>query len=69
MTQEVKDEKKAEPKGEMITLGPDLIGREHNFVYKSATEVKCTKCPLGYPITPGTEARDGHIYIHGQLLI
>lgn len=64
-----KPEKKEEPKGEMITLGPDMIGGEHTFVYKSATEAACTKCPLGYPITPGTEVKNGHIYAHGELLI
>ena len=57
--------------GELIHIKPSLTCKasEHYFVYQSGTEVRCTKCPVGYPIAIGTEARDGHIYIHGELIL
>lgn len=62
---EVKDE------GELLRVGVNLTCSkvDHYFVYQSGTEVRCTKCPSGYPIAPGTECRNGHLYVHGELVI
>lgn len=56
---------------ERFTVKPSVncAKNEHYFEYISGTEVQCTKCPMGYPIGPGTEVRDGHIYIHGTRVI
>jgi len=49
---------------ELLKVGDDLIcwKDKHNFAYKSSSEAKCTKCPLGYPIGVGNTLKDGHIY-------
>lgn len=62
-------EQKDEPTDQLIKLGPNLICNDHYFVYKSGTEVTCKKCPMGYPIGPGTNVRDGHLYVHGEFVI
>lgn len=66
----VEDEVTTE-EGELIHIKPSMMcGQgEHYFIYESGTKVKCSKCPLGYPISIGTEARDGHIFIHGELIL
>lgn len=44
--------------------------RDHYFKYISGTEAECNKChTVGFPISPGTVVRDGHIYIEEQLVI
>lgn len=60
---------KEETKEDLLKLGPNLICNDHYFKFKSGVEVYCTKCPIGYPIGPGTEIKNGHITIHGQLVI
>ncbi len=57
------------PINQMVTLGKNIIGKDHHFVYVSGTEVECTKCPLGYGVTPETTIKDGHIYIEDELII
>ncbi len=66
---EEKGKDKLESKPEMVTLKPNIIGQEHYFEYVNGTEVMCTKCPLGYGVTPDTEVKDGHIYLEGNLVI
>lgn len=62
-------EEKVEPI-DQLRIGPNLTcEKDHHFVYQTGTEVRCTKCPIGYPISPGTECRNGHLYIHGELVI
>ena len=41
----------------------------HFFIRKSGTEVVCTKCPIGYPVGPSIQLKDGHLYKEGQFLI
>jgi hypothetical protein len=60
---------KEEPTDQLLKIGPNIIGREHNFMYISGTEVMCRKCPLGYVVGPGTELRGGHIYLEDELVI
>lgn len=63
-------QKKDEPSDQLFHIGANLICQNrHYFVYKSGIEVMCTKCPLGYPILPGTEIKNGHLYIHGEFVI
>lgn len=59
-----------EAETERVTLKPDVVCQKggHVFLSRSATEVKCQKCPVGYILTPGSEIRDGHIYLENQLL-
>jgi hypothetical protein len=65
----MEEKKDTKPIGELVTLKPNVIGREHYFEYVNGTEVQCAKCPLGYGVTPETTVRDGHIYIEGILVI
>ncbi len=53
----------------IVTLKPNIICSEHYFEYVNGTEVMCTKCPLGYGVTPDTEVKDGHIFLEGNLVI
>ena len=61
---------KDEPNDQLIKIGPTLMcNRDHYFMYKSGTEIQCTKCPIGYPISQGTEIKHGHVYIHGEKVL
>lgn len=42
---------------------------EHNFVRKTGMDVHCSKCPVGFIITPDIEIKDGHLMKHGSLMI
>ncbi len=65
-----KDVDKLAPKEEMIMLKPSVMCQEgHKFVYKSAIEVICTECPLGYQLTSDMKIKEGHIYAGETLLI
>lgn len=70
MAEEVK-----EPEEAVLTPGKDLIcGKDnHKFVIMRNGDqqlvAECTKCTLGYPIGPGTEIKDGSIFIHGQKIL
>jgi hypothetical protein len=68
---EEKEEIKIEPEIKDHTVQPSLTcGKgEHYFVQVSGTEVRCRKCPVGYNIGPGYEVKNGHVILHGQLLI
>ena len=67
---EKESSEKDEPNDQLLKLGSNLIcNKDHYFVYQGASEVRCTKCPIGYPISIGTECRNGHLYIHGELVI
>ena len=63
---------KEEVKDEMVTLGPEVIGKHHYFELKRDNDgqmvAQCRDCPMGYPIAT-EEVRDGHIYIHNNLVI
>ena len=41
----------------------------HNFVYKTGTEVHCTKCSIGFIVTPDINLKEGHLMKHGSLMI
>jgi hypothetical protein len=62
-------EEKDEPKYEVHIPKESIIKGEHEFDYISGTEVMCKKCPLGYVLTPGSQVKDGHIYIENKLLV
>lgn len=66
---EERNKDKLESKPEVVTLKPNVIGKEHHFEYVNGTEVQCTTCPLGYGVTPDTEIIEGHIYLEGNLVI
>jgi hypothetical protein len=66
MQQKHEEEKSNEQK---LSLGPNRVCNEHNFVRRKQSEAYCTKCPVGYYIPPGGELKEGHIYIDGQRLI
>ena len=55
---------KQEDESELIRVSDDIVCRrgKHYFEYKSSREVKCKKCPVGYPIGVGITLKDGHIY-------
>ena len=68
----VKPKKEEEnPNEKMFKLGPNLIcaKENHYFIYKSGIEVICKTCPIGYSISPGTEIKNGHLYIHGEFVL
>jgi hypothetical protein len=55
----------------IIRIQPSLTcekGR-HFFQRISGVEIKCQKCPIGYPVSGGTEVKNGRVMIHGQLVI
>lgn len=63
---------KVEPSDQLIHVRPvqHCAKGDHYFGYVSGTEVLCQKCKtVGYPIGAGTEVKNGHIYIHGTLVI
>lgn len=66
MEDDVRDEE-----GELIHIKPSLscAKDDHYFIYRSGMEVMCNKCPVGYPVSIGTECRDGHLYIHGEMIL
>ena len=67
--------KKASEQGEIITVKPPITcsKTEHSFRLvrnEMGIAAECVKCPVGYPLPPiGWELKEGHIYIHGQLVI
>lgn len=67
----MKEEKEAQKEGEVLKLGPNLacVKGDHEFKYVTALEVECMKCPIGYPLGPGSELKNGHIYRHGEKII
>lgn len=69
--QEQKQDKEPKPEGELLKLGNNMIcGKDnHFFTYISSMEVKCKKCPVGYPVSVNTQLVDGHLYIDDLLLI
>ena len=42
---------------------------QHIFERRSGNEAKCRNCPLGYYLSPGMDVVNGHIVIHGDLVI
>lgn len=43
--------------------------KEHMFEMTDGTTVECRKCHSGFYLTPGSEVKEGHIYMHGELVI
>ena len=71
MTQEVKEDEK-ELIDELIHVRPSqhCAKGDHYFDYVSGTEALCQKCrTVGYPIGAGTEVKNGHIFIHGEMVL
>lgn len=68
---QVEEEVREEGENETLKLGSNLVcGRgDHYFEYKTGLQAECNKCPLGYPIGPDINIREGHIYIEEQLII
>lgn len=62
-------QQKENNEGEIVKLGTNIIGKDHEFAYISGTEVMCKKCPLGYVVGAETTVKDGHIYIKNKLVI
>ena len=62
---------KKEEKEELLKLGPNLMCSkgDHEFKYKTGTEIECMKCPIGYPLGPGSVLKNGHVYLHGEFVI
>lgn len=53
-----------------FTLSKEVTCKNsHDFVRISGIEAKCKRCPVGTMITPANEVKNGHIYLHGSLLI
>lgn len=42
---------------------------DHYFTQTSGLEVECNRCPIGFQIGPGTECRNGHLFIHGEKVL
>ena len=42
---------------------------KHEFFRSQSMEAMCRKCPIGFVLSVGNEVKDGHIYLHGTLLI
>lgn len=61
--------KQDEEKSQILIPKENIIKGMHHFEYISGTEAMCTKCPLGYVLTPGSVVKDGRIYIDNDLLI
>lgn len=61
--------KEDEDKSQILIPKENIIKGMHHFEYISGTEAMCTKCPLGYFLTPGSVVKDGHIYIEETLVI
>lgn len=57
------------PIDQVVRVGSNIIGDEHEFEYISGIEVMCKKCPLGYQVGPDVTIKRGHIYIGEKLLI
>lgn len=57
--------------GELLTISPSVTCTKgnHNFVQVSGTEAECPRCHVGYGLGAGAEVKEGHIYIHGELVI
>jgi len=68
---QTQEPKKEEDKGKTLKIGPNLTCKrgEHYFVYSSALEIECQKCPVGYVIGPGMNIREGNIVVHGDELV
>lgn len=65
---------KQESEGETLKVQPSLSCDKglHFFIYEQTPVgigAKCTKCPVGFPISPGTVIREGHIYLEGNLVV
>lgn len=43
---------------------PEPRDREcrHNFIHRTAQEVECLNCGIGFFLSPGWRVREGHIY-------
>jgi hypothetical protein len=42
---------------------------KHHFVRTSGTECECTKCNIGFFVTPEYRVTDGHIYYKEKFMI
>ena len=42
---------------------------KHHFVRRTGTRAECTKCRVGYFLTPDLQVRNGHIYTLDELVI
>ena len=45
------------------------IDCNHFFQHISAREIECRNCHIGYFYSSGMEVKNGHIYLHGSLVI
>ena len=72
--QELKKEIKTKNE-EVIKLGPSLTCSKggHNFIVDGMEmgmrRVKCQRCPIGFYLSNKEELKDGHIYLHGTLMV
>lgn len=42
---------------------------EHEFKHQTALEVECTKCRVGYVLSPGMVLKQGHVYLEELLVV
>ncbi len=43
--------------------------KKHFFIQDGAQNATCQNCNVGYNLPVGSDVRNGHIYINGQLVI
>jgi len=64
-----KKEIEKEEKGEMLTLKKVSCSTHRLVPDKRPRYIKCADCGIGYILTPGSEYKNGHIYIDNKLVI
>lgn len=42
---------------------------EHNFVHKTALEVECTLCHMGFLLSNNWKVMDNHVYFENKFVI
>ena len=68
-------EVKVEDTSEVYTLKPPITCSKggHTFTLKGMDMgmqmAECTNCPVGYLVPLGGEIKNGHVYIHGTLVV
>lgn len=42
---------------------------EHKFVHKTAQEVECVECGIGFYLNPESYIEDGKLFVNGKLVV
>lgn len=64
-----KEEIKQAEEYKILIPSKNYICKDHDFRYITGIEVKCTKCPLGFMMSPGATLKEGRIYLHGSQVV